>query len=382
MAEDSSSRRRTLVGRGLSACLLGGLLLLGAWAIWFSPDVPDAALAASKDPPAPTPSETGATIRIAGTVEAVRAFSVRAPRLMGQSSGSPLVITTLMPGGTQVEAGDLLVEFDRQDQERTARDQRSEFLDLEGQIRQLQAEHAAARATDQAELTVATSDVARARLEVTTNPLLPRVDAEKNDLVLEEKNARLVQLGETLVLNRTAAAAELRILEIRRDRALRDARSAEGNAARMVVRAPFGGLVVLKTVYRGGGRMVDMQESEEVRPGTAILDVVDVSGMQVRAKVNQADIAHVSVGRAAQVRLDAYPDLVFDGRVVQVAPLAVRSALSPRVRTFAAIVAIDGAHELLMPDLSAAIEIQAVQPSARERGRSTPGGDVPRTGVD
>ena len=104
--------------------------------------------------------------------------------------------------------------------------------------------------------------------------------------------------------------------------------------------------------------------------------------MQVRAKVNQADIAHVSVGRAAQVRLDAYPDLVFDGRVVQVAPLAVRSALSPRVRTFAAIVAIDGAHELLMPDLSAAIEIQAVQPSARERGRSTPGGDVPRTGVD
>ena len=382
MAEDSSSRRRTLVGRGLSACLLGGLLLLGAWAIWFSPAVPDAAVAASEDPPALTTPKTGATIRIAGTVEAVRAFPVRAPRLMGQSSGNSLVITTLVPGGTQVEAGDLLVEFDRQDQERTARDQRSEFLDLEGQIRQLQAEHAAARATDQAELTVAKNDVERARLEVTTSPLLPRVDAEKNDLVLEEANAQVVQLSETLVLKRTAATAELRILEIRRDRALRDARNAEGNAARMVVRAPFAGLVVLKTVYRGGGRMVDMQESEEVRPGTAILDVVDVSGMQVRAKVNQADIAHVSVGRAAQVRLDAYPDLLFDGRVVQVAPLAVRSALSPRVRTFAAIVAIDGAHELLMPDLSAAIEIQAVQPSARERGRSTPGGDVPRTGVD
>ena len=291
------------------------------------------------------------------------------------------MVTRLTPGGTRVEAGEVLVEFDRQDQERTARDQRSEFLDLEGQIRQLRAEHAAARATDQAELTVATNDVERAHLDVTTNPLLPRVDAEKNDLALEEATARLAQISETLVLKRTAAAAELRILEIRRDRALSDARNAERNAARMVVRASFGGLVVLKTIWRQG-RMTEVKESEEVRPGIAILDVVDVSGMQVRARVNQADIAHVSVGRAARIRLDAYPALVFAGRVAQVAPLAVPSPLSPRVRTFTAIVAIEGSHELLMPDLSAAIDIATVPPSSRELDRFTLGADRPRSGAD
>ena len=195
---DSTSRpRRTHLRRSVPALLLGGLLLLGVRVIWFGPAASDSAIAASHQSRVIASDETGETVRIAGTVEAVRAFSVNVPRLTGQPSGNPLLVTKLVPGGTRVEAGDVLVEFDRQEQERTARDQRSEFLDLEGQIRKLQAEQAANRATDQAELTVATSDVERARLDVTTNPLLPRVDAEKNDLALEEATAMVAQLTHT-----------------------------------------------------------------------------------------------------------------------------------------------------------------------------------------
>ena len=60
-------------------------------------------------------------MRLAGTVEAVRAFSVNAPRLTGQSFNTPLVITRLVAGGARVAAGDVLVEFDPQDQQRAAR---------------------------------------------------------------------------------------------------------------------------------------------------------------------------------------------------------------------------------------------------------------------
>lgn len=357
MAENPASRRYgTFLSRVGAICVLAGLVLLSVWATRFSPNVADAALAATQGSPAVASDESAETLRIAGTVEAVRTLSVRAPRMRGAPSEAPLVVTKLVPGGTRVEVGDVLAEFDRQDQERTARDRRSEFLDLEGQIRQLQAEHAAARATDLADLTVAESDIERARLDVTTNPLLPRVDAEKNDLALEEATARAAQLRTTLALKRKAANAELRILEIQRDRALSAARDAERNAALMVVRAEFSGLVVLQSVWRQG-RLAEVQESEEVRPGVAILDVVDASAMQVRARVNQADITHVSVGRPVKVRLDAYPDLVFKGRVEQVAPLAVPSALTPRVRTFTVVVSIDGSHELLMPDLSAAVDL-------------------------
>ena len=320
-------------------------------------------------------------IRLAGTVEAVRAFSVNVPRLTGQSSNVPLVITRLVAGGARVEAGDVLVEFDPQEQQRAARDQRGALLDLEGQIRKLAAEQEAARATDEAELAEAANDVERARLDVRTNPLLPRIEAETNDLALEEALARLDQLERTFDLKRAAAAAALRILEIQRDRARREAEHAERNARGMTVAAPFDGLVVLETIFRSGGQMTEVQEGEEVRAGVPILDVVDSSSMQVRASVNQTDIAHVAAGQPVRVRLDAYPELAFDGTVEQIAPLAVPSQLTPTVRTFVAIVSIAGSHERLTPDLSASVDVLTVpRTPAAPRSRRPDARRVPNGG--
>jgi HlyD family secretion protein len=79
--------------------------------------------------------------------------------------------------------------------------------------------------------------------------------------------------------------------------------------------------------------------------------------MQVRARINQVDGGAVRVGQPATVRLDAYPDLVFEGRVDQIGPLAVSSQLTARVRMFMAVISIDGSHANLMPDLSAAVDI-------------------------
>ena len=359
----SRDRVAATPARDAAASVAGALRALAA-AACVSACAPVATTPEARaEPPAAVRPGADLRVRLAGTVEAVRAFSVNVPRLTGQSSSVPLVITRLVAGGARVEAGDVLVEFDPQEQQRAARDQRGALLDLEGQIRRLAAEQEAARATDEAELVEAANDVERGRLDVRTNPLLPRIEAEMNDLALEQATARLEQLERTFALKRAAAAAELRILEIQRDRARREAEHAERNTRLMTVTAPFDGLVVLETIFRGGGQMTEVQEGEELRSGVPILDVVDPSSMRVRASVNQTDIAHVAAGQPVRVGLDAYPELAFDGRVEQIAPLAVPSQLTSTVRTFAAIVSIAGSHERLTPDLSASVDILPAPPA-------------------
>jgi HlyD family secretion protein len=273
------------------------------------------------------------------------------------TGGGGLLLTRLAPSGTRASPGDVLAEFDRQEQDRIARDRRSDLLDLDEQIRKKQAEQAVARARDETELKKAENDLGRARLDVQRNPLLARIDAEKNDLALEQAEARLAQLREAFALKRRAAGAEIRVLEIRRDRARTDADYAERNARLMTIVAPFAGVVVLKSTFRGPGQLSELRVGEEVRPGMPILDLVDSSAMQVRARINQADIADITAGQAARIRLDAYPELTFDGRIDQVAPLAVASTLTPRVREFVALISIGGSHPSLMPDLSAAVDL-------------------------
>jgi multidrug efflux pump subunit AcrA (membrane-fusion protein) len=296
------------------------------------------------------------SLRLSGTVEAVESTTVAAPRLSGPNSSS-LVITKLVPGGTTVRPGDLLVEFDRQAQITTALDRRAELNDLEQQIRKRQAEEAAARAKDDSELTQAASAVARAELDMAKNEMLPKIQAEKNTQALEQAQARREQLKKTYDLKRKAAQADIRILEIRREKAESAMKMAETNASRMEVRSPIGGLAVIRTRWKSNG-MAEILEGEEIRAGVPVVDIVNPSRMRVRVRVNQADINELTTGQSVRVGLDAYPDLSFNGRIAQISPLAVTSSLSPKVRYFVMLADIEGSHEKLMPDLTASLDVE------------------------
>lgn len=335
---------------------VAGTVVLGAAAIGVA-GCGRAPAAAAQAPAAalPGPAASDHQIRLTGTVEAVRASTVIVPRLAGQSVNT-LTITHLAAAGSSVKVGDVLVEFDPQEQQRIASDRLAEVVDLDGQIQKKKSDQAIAKSRDDTELTAAEHDVERTRLATLNNRFLPRIDAETNDLANEQARAKFDQLKKTYDLKRKAEVADLKILEIRRARSDRAREYAEGNSTLMTVKATFAGIVVIKSTFKGSG-LADVQEGDQVRPGLPILDIVDPTSMQVRARVNQADIGMVAPGQAATIRLDAYPDLKFDGSVQLVAPLAVTSSLTAKVRTFTALVAIRGSSPQLMPDLTASVDL-------------------------
>jgi HlyD family secretion protein len=305
-------------------------------------------VAASAGPPA--------ALRLHGTIEPIRSRMVTAPRLTGSGTG-PIVIVYLAKAGAVVKAGDRLVEFDRAAQIKTAHDREAEYRDFLEQINKKRADQGAARAKDETELVQAANGARIAELDLLDKDLVAPIVAEKNALSLEEAKARLAQLGQTFELKRRSEAADLRILEIQRDRAMNAWTHAERNAEKMRIVSPLDGLVVLKTIWKSGS-FGEVQEGEEIRAGQPILEVVDPSAMRVKAKVNQADIERVRIGQPARITLDSYPSRQFNGRLEQLSPVGATSGLSSRVRTFLATFAIDGTDPHLLPDLAAAIDVQ------------------------
>jgi HlyD family secretion protein len=304
------------------------------------------------------------TLRIHGVVEAVKFHAVAAPRLAGGGGpggggggGGNMVITRLIPAGTRVKPGDLLAEFDRQMQTKIYLDREAEYRDRVEQIRKKKAEQEAAGVADARELKEAENAVDKAALDVKRNEILSKIDAEKNNQSLQEAKARLEQVRQTLKLRQSAVASEVRILEIQRDRAQAAMRHAQRNSERMLMRSPMEGLVVLNTIFKSNGPG-EVQEGDEVRPGVPFLQVVDPQAMQVRARVNQVDALRLVVGQKATVRLDAYPDLVYPGRVHQVAAIGLGGSFSDKVRTFPVVFTIEGFDPRTMPDLSAAADVE------------------------
>jgi HlyD family secretion protein len=302
-------------------------------------------------------------LRLQGSIEPVRRHSVVVPRLSGGGPGSgpgpgTLVIVHLVKPGTRVKRGDLLIEFDRQAQIKAAHDRQAEYRDFVEQINRKRGEQITARAHGEAELKIAGNAVKLAELEVLKQDVVPPITAEQNRLTLDEARAKLDQLRRTYELRRRADAADIRALEIQRDRAMNAWKHAETNAEKMRVLSPIDGMVVLKSTWKSG-TMGEVQEGEEVRSGLGVLDVIDPSEMRVRVKINQADVAALRVGQPARITLDSYPARTFTGRLEQLSQIGAVSTMSNRVRSFLAIFSIDGSDPHLMPDLAAAIDVES-----------------------
>jgi len=305
------------------------------------------------------PAAAGAPppLRLYGTVEPLRSHPVVVPRLTGSSAGT-LVIVHLIKPGSIVKRGDLLIEFDRQAQIKNAHDREAEYRDFQAQMDKKRGEQLTAKAHDEAELTTAANAVKSAELEVLKNELSPPITAEQNRLSLEEARAKLQQLRRTFDLKRHSEAADMESLAIQRDRAKNAWSHADENAGKMKVVSPIDGLVVLKTTWKNG-TMGEVQEGEEVRAGLPILDVNDSSEMRVRARVNQADVDRLRLGEPVRITLDSFPSRTFAGRLDQLSRIGATSSLSNRVRTFLAVFSIAGTDPHLMPDLGAAIDLDA-----------------------
>src|SRR5262245_34891729 len=111
-------------------------------------------------------------IRLTGLSEAIRFHVATAPLLAGQGQGQgpggggSIVIVKVAAPGTRVKVGDVLVEFDRQSQEKIALDKKAEYDDLVNQIVQKDAEQSAARVKDESEIAQAENAVKNYELEV------------------------------------------------------------------------------------------------------------------------------------------------------------------------------------------------------------------------
>ncbi len=317
------------------------------------------------------PTTAGQVLRLKGTTEAVQARAILAPLLAGQSVPT-LTVIHLTPAGTRVKQGDLLVEFDRQAQMRDFVDKQADYAKLVDQVAEEQAKENAARAKDETELKTAEDNLRKAEFEMQKTEIVSRIDAEKNQENLDEAKATYEQLKETFDLKRKAAQAAIRILEIQRDRTQQTMLHAQANANLMQIRSPLDGVVVLNTIWKQG-TMGEVQEGDQIRPGMPFMQVVNPAAMQVRVLANQQDFPSLQIGQTAKVRLDAYPELVFPAKLEQLAPIGEGGDFSNKLRSFVVVVSITGNDPKLMPDLSAAVDVDISKQSAGSNTAQNPG---------
>ncbi len=273
-----------------------------------------------------TRGDVSADVYTSGEFIATRSQLVTAPAV-----GGTLRLVELVPTGTRVAAGDIVMRFDTAEQEFSLEISESEVQEAELELQKLDADREVQAAQDAVNLLKARFEVRKAELDVTTNELLAEVDARKNELTLEESRRKLAQIEEDVRSRAQTSVASRAVGEEKRQKAILARDRARQAIEQMAVRAPFAGIAAVRQnqdasggVFFTGMSLPDYREGDVVSPGRPVLMVLDPTAIQVRARVPEALSTAVSANQKAQLQPDGNVRAEVPATVTAVAGMADR----------------------------------------------------------
>ncbi|HKY21650.1 MAG TPA: HlyD family efflux transporter periplasmic adaptor subunit [Vicinamibacterales bacterium] len=265
----------------------------------------------------------------------------RAQGLVAPSVGGPMQIVYIAATGTPVKKDDVIVEFDQSEPQERLETARSEVAQADQEIAKARADAIVQRAQDEVALLTAGFDVRRAELDVQGSILHSAIDKQKFTLTLEEAKGRLAQLQEDLKSREATDRASLAVLEEKRHKAKLQMDNAQKNIDNMKLRAPFDGLVAVKAndinnAAWAGVVVPEFRPGDTVYPGRPVAEVLHESGIELIAKVNEYDRAHLNAGQKADVSIHAVQGKALPATIKAVAGASRREvwAWNDPTRTF------------------------------------------------
>jgi len=234
--------------------------------------------------------------------------------------------------GSRVRKGDPLLGFDNAALADQVRDLETRILDAETQVVAKRSELASTLKDLEIELAQKEYERERSRLDAEIDPdVLSRKEYGERQLAYTKAQEELDEVKERVELTHERGEAELDVLIIERDRLQGDIASTRDGLSLLSILAPADGLVVYET---RPGTTLPFQEGDSCWPGQGVLQLPDLSEMQVMFHVSEVDAPLLAPGTAVEISLDAYPDQVLPGTIGEIPSMAVKRSDTSKVAIF------------------------------------------------
>jgi HlyD family secretion protein len=246
-----------------------------------------------------------------------------------------------------VNAGDVLVELDREQLAATLRGAEANLLaakaSLEGAAAQLKKNVVEAEGPD---VEFAQRAYARAQSLFEQHLIAQSVLDDAHSLVDVAMNRKRAAESQLVVSEAKVAEARAQVAQ-----AKAAAERAAEDVANATIRAPIRGTVLSRDVEIGSPVSSILNLGANA---TLVMTLGDIDQVFVRGKVDEADIGRVRLGQSARIRVETFKDKTFAGRVTQISPMGVEK---DNVTNFEVRVSIDNPGKELKANMTANAEI-------------------------
>jgi RND family efflux transporter MFP subunit len=288
-----------------------------------------------------------------GEVKALKSVSMVVPADAGDYQ-----ILKVVSDGSPVKQGDTVVEFDKTRVEQDLAQYKSTLKSAQAEIDQARAQ---ARLTEEDDLTAlmkAKYDVESAKLDVSKQEIVSKIEGGEAKLKLADAEQKLIEAQQTLKSDRASGHATIEGKIKASQKAAFDVKRAEHSLNSTTLKAPISGMISLVSVWHNSGP-APFKAGDRAWPGAPIAELPDISSLRISARVEETERSRLAPKQPVTIHMDAIPDRDFSGKIDHISTIATSdfSGGWPFPRDFDINIAFDQTDQRLKPGMTAQLTV-------------------------
>ncbi len=290
------------------------------------------------------------SISVPGEILAENAVDIKAPEVSRGRDfrAQPLRITDMVAEGTIVNTGDYVATLDRTQYDNTLKDERERLSEYRNNIEMKKLDTAVTLTNLRNNIRNQIHTVEEAEITLRNSKFEPPATIRQAEIDVERQQRMLEQRKRGYELRVAQAKRDLIRLNTFYNRVDRRVASLEEILAGFTITAPSPGMVVYKRDRRG----TKIKTGSNVNMADRIVATLpDLSSLLSQIYISEIEIRKIEPGQNVEIRVDAFPNKTFSGKVYSVANIGEQLGNSDS-KVFEVMVRLDAADPDLRPAMT------------------------------
>lgn len=290
------------------------------------------------------------SISAAGEIVPENSIDIKAPEVnRGRDfHGSDLKITDMIPEGTIVKEGDFIATLDRTQYNNMLKDETERLSTFRNNLEMKKLDTAVTLNNLRDAIRNQRHNVEEAEITLRNSKYEPPTTIRQAEINVDKQKRVLEQRERGYELRVAQAKRDIRNQTIWTNRIERRVESLQEVLSGFTVTAPASGMVVYKRDRRGN----KIKTGSSVNSFDRIVATLpDLSTLLSKIYVSEIEIRKVKPGLDVEIRVDAFPDKIFRGKIYTVANIGEKLENTDS-KVFEVMVKIDGTDAALRPAMT------------------------------
>lgn len=276
---------------------------------------------------------------------------IKGPSSLSSLRFSKIKINNLVTEGTLVKEGDFVAQLDETNVNTKIEESKTEVEKITSKYEQEILDTAIEMMKLRDQLINLNYDIEEKKVKVNQSTYEPPVVQRQYEIELEKSERTLQQNINSILLKRKQNEAKLYEIVLSLNQEKLKLKRYEELLKSLTVFAPQDGMIVYCTDPWGGTKIT---VGSEIRSwdNFVVATLPDFSKMLVKTYVNEIDISNLKNGLTVEISIDAFPDKIYSGKVIDVGNIGQQLQKSES-KVFEVMIEINEMDSLLRPAMTA-----------------------------